>query len=131
MSKNYDKYLNLTSQRAQSFQKIKAQLEELSTKVLEAGTSNKKESLEDSSVDIANKWSKIMVGNARSKGYKAGYAEACSHMVGLIGSLMSFIDEELSELQGLYDEILESDTGDTVEEDDADSSSEDTPDPLG
>lgn len=131
MSKNYDKYLNLTSQRAQSFQKIKAQLEELSTKVLEAGTANKKESLEDSPVDIANKWSKIMVGNARMKGHKAGYAEACSHMVGLIGSLMSFIDEELSELQGLYDEILESDTGDTVEEDDADSSSEDTPDPLG
>ena len=136
--KNYDKYLDLSRQRVQSFEKIKAQLEELTEKVQQSGISNNQQSLKDTEVDTANKWSKIMVGNARAKGHHAGYAEACFHMSELFGSLASFVDEELKRLQSLYDEILanvsEEDSAEASEEgdkeDDKDLFIEDTVDPL-
>ena len=135
-SKNFDKYLELSKQRAKAFEKMKSNIEELRLNIQNAYISNKKESDKHTNVDIANKWAKIMVGNARQKGYNSGYAEACSHMLTFLVDLVSSVDEELKQLESLYDEILASDSEEGEEgeegeeEDDKDSSSEDPVDPL-
>ena len=112
---------------------MKSNIEELRLNIQNAYISNKKETDKHTNVDIANKWAKIMVGNARQKGYNSGYAEACSHMLTFLVDLVSSVDEELKQLESLYDEILASDSEEGEEgeeEDDKDSSSEDPVDPL-
>jgi hypothetical protein len=110
----YDKYLELSSQRAKSFQKIESSIVEVGSKLNEAGASHREESVKDSDIDIANKWMKIKSGNARHKGYKEGYAEACAQMMPLLQSIIEVINVEAQELRELNNEILKA----KVEEDD-------------
>ena len=110
----YDKYLELSRQRAKSFQKIESSIVEVGSKLNEAGASHREESTRDTDIDIANKWMKIRSGNASRKGYKEGYAEACAQMMPLLQNILEVINVEVQELQELNNEILKA----KVEEDD-------------
>ncbi len=125
-SKNFDKYLELSKQRAKSFEKMKSNIEELRLKIENAGSANKKQAAKESDVDVANKWRALEMSNARAKGYNSGYAEACSHITPILVDLASSVDDELLALQELYDKII------NVKEDaDEDSTDTDDLDPLG
>ena len=110
----YDKYLELSRQRAKSFQKIESSIVEIGSKLNEAGASHREESAKDTDIDIANKWMKIKAGNSSHKGYKEGYATACEQMMPLLQNIIEVINVEMQELQELSNEILKT----KVEEDD-------------
>ena len=91
--------------RIESFSKIVGAISDVKQNVLEAGQANKDALDKESLLDLFNKWNNVTVQDARAKGHKEGYAEACEHLIPAINQIMETVSSEVQSLQRSLEEL--------------------------
>ena len=94
--------------RIESFSKIVGSISDVKQNILEAGKANKDALDNESLVDLFKKWNSVTVQDAKAKGHKEGYAEACEHLIPAINQIMETVSGEVQSLQKSLADLEES-----------------------